>query len=61
MFLDEIQAQPNWSVWLKAAYDQVLRDGLPLHVVATGSSALSLGSGSRESMAGRFERIVVRQ
>jgi len=61
VFLDEIQAQPDWSVWLKAAYDQVLRDGLPLHVVATGSSALSLGSGSRESMAGRFERIDVRQ
>lgn len=61
VFLDEIQAQPGWSTWLKAAYDQVLRDGLLLHVVATGSSALSLGSGSRESMAGRFERIVVRQ
>jgi uncharacterized protein len=61
VFIDEIQAQPGWSSWLKAAYDQVLRDGLPLHVVATGSSALSLSSGSRESMAGRFERIEVRQ
>lgn len=61
LFLDEIQAQPDWSGWLKASFDQVLRDALPLHVVATGSSALSLGSGSRESMAGRFERIVVHQ
>jgi predicted AAA+ superfamily ATPase len=28
-----------------------------VHVIATGSCALSLGSGSRESLAGRFERL----
>lgn len=61
LFLDEIQSQPDWSAWLKGAFDQVLRDQVPLQVVVTGSSALSIGSGSRESMAGRFESIVVHQ
>lgn len=35
------------------------RRKLPIHVVATGSSALRLASGSRESLAGRFERITL--
>jgi predicted AAA+ superfamily ATPase len=61
LFLDEVQSQPGWSGWLKACMDEILRDRLPLHVVATGSSALTLSGGSRESMAGRFERIAVAQ
>lgn len=61
LFIDEIQGLSEWSAWLKSAHDSLVREGLPLHVVATGSSALSLSSGSRESMAGRFEKIVVRQ
>ncbi len=61
LFLDEIQTQAGWSRWLKSGMDEILRERLPLHVVATGSSALTLGSGSRESMAGRFERIAVAQ
>jgi predicted AAA+ superfamily ATPase len=60
-FLDEIQTQAGWSSWLKAVYDEAVREGLPVHFVATGSSALSLGNGSRETMAGRFERITVLQ
>ena len=60
-FLDEVQTQADWSQWLKTCVDEALRDRLPIHLVATGSSALSLGGGSRETMAGRFERIVVRQ
>ena len=32
---------------------------MPVHVVATGSSALLLAAGSRESLAGRFERITL--
>lgn len=35
------------------------RKKLPVHVVATGSSALKLAHGSRESLAGRFERITL--
>jgi predicted AAA+ superfamily ATPase len=61
LFLDEIQTQPGWSTWLKTCTDELHRARLSLHVVATGSSALHLASGSRESMAGRFERIGVAQ
>jgi len=59
LLIDEIQALPRWSQWLKARYDQVLRHRAPLHVVATGSSSLRIGSGARESMAGRFERLTL--
>jgi predicted AAA+ superfamily ATPase len=59
LLIDEIQALPRWSQWLKARHDQVRRKKLPLHVVATGSSSLRIGSGARESMAGRFERLVL--
>jgi len=61
LLLDEIQYLPNWSRLLKAAIDQVYREQLPLHIVVTGSAALELGSGARETMAGRYERLVIRQ
>ena len=61
LLLDEIQYLPNWSRLLKAAIDRVYREQLPLHVVATGSAALELGSGTRETMAGRYERLAIRQ
>lgn len=59
LFLDEIQHIPDWAKRLKAQYDRLRRRHLPLHVVATGSSALRLGGGSRESLAGRFERLTL--
>jgi len=59
LLLDEVQYLPDWTRWLKARFDRVIREGLPLHVVATGSSALHLGAGSRETMAGRFEKTVL--
>lgn len=59
LFIDEIQIIPHWSQWLKGHFDQILRKKLPLHIVATGSSSLKIGAGSRESMAGRFERLVL--
>ncbi|MDR1284025.1 MAG: AAA family ATPase [Opitutaceae bacterium] len=59
LFLDEVQALPDWSAWLKARHDEIVRKKLPLHIVATGSSSLKIGAGSRESMAGRFERLVL--
>jgi hypothetical protein len=55
VLLDEAQHLPNWAVQLKARWDRLRRRRLPVHVVATGSSALRLASGSRESLAGRFE------
>jgi hypothetical protein len=57
LLLDEIQYLDNWQRLLKSKMDQLKRARLPLHVVATGSSALGLGHGSRETMAGRFERL----
>jgi hypothetical protein len=48
---------PDWSRWLKVAYDEIKREKLPLHIVVSGSSSLLLTGGARESMAGRFERL----
>ncbi|MFN2114122.1 MAG: ATP-binding protein [Anaerolineae bacterium] len=57
LLLDEVQRLPDWSQLLKAKVDEVKRRRLPIQVVASGSSALDLGHGSRETMAGRFERL----
>ena len=59
VFLDEAHLLPDWSAHLKGEWDRLRRRQLPVHVVATGSSALRLARGSRESLAGRFERIVL--
>ncbi len=59
LLLDEIQQLGDWSRRLKAEWDRLRRRKLPVHVVATGSSALRVGAGSRESLAGRFERLVL--
>lgn len=59
LLIDEVHTLPDWSMWLKAHSDRVRRERIPLKVVATGSSSLKLGSGSRETMAGRFERLVL--
>ena len=61
LLLDEAPYLPGWSRILKSAADQVRREGLPLHIVVTGSAALTLGSGARETMAGRYERLALRQ
>lgn len=60
LLLDEIQYLPNWSRMLKAKIDQVYREQRAIHAVATGSSALLVGAGSKETMAGRFERLELR-
>jgi predicted AAA+ superfamily ATPase len=49
----------DWAGRLKAEWDRIRRRKRPVHVVATGSSALRLAAGSRESLAGRFERITL--
>lgn len=61
LLLDEVQYLPGWSRLVKAAVDQVHREHLPLHLVVTGSAALALGSNARETMAGRYERLALRQ
>jgi len=59
LLLDEIQHLADWAARLKAQHDRIRRKKVPLHVVATGSSALRLGAGYRESLAGRFERLTL--
>ena len=59
LLFDEIQHLADWSRRLKGQYDRLRRLRIPLHVVATGSSALRVGSASRESLAGRFERLTL--
>jgi len=58
VFLDEIHLLPNCAASLKGHWDRFRRRHLPIHIVATGSSALRVTGGSRESLAGRFERLV---
>jgi hypothetical protein len=59
ILIDEIQYLPNWSRLLKSQIDQVYREHISLHVVVTGSSSLKLGAGARETMAGRFEHLLL--
>jgi predicted AAA+ superfamily ATPase len=59
LLLDEVQHAADWAVRLKGAWDGLQRQRLAVHVVVTGSSALRLGAGSRESLAGRFERLTL--
>ncbi len=52
--IDEIQKIPNWTEMIKCLWDLNTHE---LKVVLTGSSALLLEKGLRESLAGRFELI----
>lgn len=55
LVVDEIQMVPQWSAVVKELWDEDTDDGTDLMVVLTGSSALLLQKGLRESLAGRFE------
>jgi predicted AAA+ superfamily ATPase len=59
VLLDEAHLLHDWAGHLKAEWDRLRRRKRPVHVVATVSSALKLAHGSRESLAGRFERITL--
>lgn len=59
LLLDEVHRIPDWAAKLKGAWDRIRRKKIPIHVIATGSSALRMASGSRESLAGRFERMTL--
>lgn len=59
VLIDEVQHLADWSSRLKAEWDRLRRLRLPVHVVATGSSALRLARGSKETLAGRFERLTL--
>jgi hypothetical protein len=59
VLLDEAHLLHGWAARLKGIWDRFRRRHTAVHVVATGSSALHLAAGSRESLAGRFERITL--
>jgi predicted AAA+ superfamily ATPase len=59
VLLDEAHLLHDWSATLKSFTDYIHREKLPIHIVATGSSSLRLAAGSRESLAGRFERLTM--
>jgi len=59
VLLDEVHVQPDWTARLKGQWDRIRRRRLPVVVIATGSSSLRLARGSRESLAGRFERLTL--
>jgi uncharacterized protein len=59
LFLDEAHMVHDWSARLKGTWDRFRRHKTPVHIVAAGSSALRLSVGSKESLAGRFERITL--
>jgi hypothetical protein len=59
LFLDEVQHVADWAERLKGEWDRLRHRHVPVHVVASGSSALRIRSGSRETLAGRFERITL--
>jgi hypothetical protein len=59
LLLDEVHHLSDWAARLKGQWDRARRKRLPIHVVAAGSSALRVATGSRESLAGRFERLTL--
>jgi uncharacterized protein len=59
LLLDEVHHIPGWAERLKGQWDRIRRRRIPIHVVATGSLALRVATGSRESLAGRFERLTL--
>ena len=60
VLLDEAHLLHDWAARLKGVWDRLRRKNIPLHIVATGSSALRVAAGSRESLAGRFEKLTLR-
>lgn len=57
--LDEIQKIDNWSETVKRLWDEDTRNNLSLKVIILGSSPLLVARGLSESLAGRFEKIVL--
>jgi predicted AAA+ superfamily ATPase len=59
LVLDEIQKIPGWSETTKRLWDEDTRAKRPLKVVLLGSAPLLIAQGLAESLAGRFEIIVL--
>lgn len=61
LVVDEVQMVPQWSAVVKSLWDEDTDNGSGPLVVLTGSSALLLQKGLRESLAGRFELLRCQQ
>ena len=59
LILDEIQKIPNWSEAAKRLWDEDTRAARPLRVVLLGSAPLLITQGLTESLAGRFEKLML--
>jgi predicted AAA+ superfamily ATPase len=59
LVLDEIQKIPGWSETVKRLWDEDSRAERPLKVALLGSAPLLITQGLTESLAGRFEQIVL--
>lgn len=59
LVLDEIQKVPGWSEAVKRLWDEDTRARRPLQVVLLGAAPLLITQGLTESLAGRFEVIVL--
>ncbi len=59
VLLDEAHLLHDWAARLKGVWDGLRHRKTRVQIVATGSSALHLAAGSRESLAGRFERLTL--
>ena len=57
--LDEVQKIPGWSEVVKELWDEDTARGVLLRVILLGSSPLLMQQGMTESLAGRFERLVL--
>lgn len=59
LVIDEIQKIPHWSETVKRLWDEDTRAKRNLKVVLLGSAPLLVARGLSESLAGRFEQIVM--
>ncbi len=59
LVIDEIQKISNWSQIVKKNWDRDSKDKKPVKVILLGSSRLLLQEGLTESLAGRFELLLL--
>lgn len=60
VIIDEVHALPRWARHMKVAFDEAVRERLPIQLVISGSASLSLTTGARNELVGRFELLTIR-
>lgn len=59
LVIDEVQKIPGWSEVVKKEWDEDTFNDVNLKVVLLGSSRVMIDKGLADSLAGRFERIIM--